>query len=562
MRVTEQTKHSAVRSNLSSNANDLQELLIGMSTGRRINKPSDDPVGAALAQDFRTSINHSKTLERNLAADKIWLTTSENTLQQMGSLVQHVKGLALEGGNPTATKEFRQNVAVELKTIVRDLVKLGNKKEGKIHLFSGTKTFTSPLNINEEVLSADIFLDDDTLKSRKQTIPLQQNEPIEGMEKGSFYLILNDQNESRDVEEGVESTLSKLRVDVEEGDSLNTVIEKINKAAVKEGGFIPSNVSPLGYETRVMAVIDSKNRVSLEPANNVTLQLERIPNEDAKSFLTGLFSGDKPPNDFLEIMGFEATDPDDISGDILSSRFKADPGEYGANWVGYSNNEYLVRITKGGGYGQAQYIVSENNGKDWSQPKILQRKIEIFNPEGKASDHLQLQFKAGTDPFFKEGMELFFNGNPYVEYQGNDQAKEVIIDNGIKVALNLTARELFYKDPDSADTVNLFDVLHRLIVALDEDAPKTVLKSIGDIDTSMNQLLKGRAQMGALMNELEDSELRIAKSVDYKEEELSKIVDLDMAKAAIDLNAAEMKNKISLDAAARLIQPTLVNFLK
>ena len=99
------------------------------------------------------------------------------------------------------------------------------------------------------------------------------------------------------------------------------------------------------------------------------------------------------PNDFLEVMGLKVIDPIRPENDISSQRFLADQDEYDANWVGYSNNEYLVRIIKAGGFGEAQYVVSDNNGVDWSLPKILQRKIEVFNPEGKASDHLKLQFE-------------------------------------------------------------------------------------------------------------------------------------------------------------------------
>jgi hypothetical protein len=37
---------------------------------------------------------------------------------------------------------------------------------------------------------------------------------------------------------------------------------------------------------------------------------------------------------------------------------------------------------------------------------------------------------------------------------------------------------------------------------------------------------------------------------------------MDLAKGAVDLNSAELKHKVALDSAARLIQPTLINFLK
>ena len=570
MRVTELTKHNAVRTNMYNNANELQDLTVNMSTGRKVNRPADDPTGVSLGQGFRTSIDHSKTLERNLAADKMWLTASEDTLQQMNSAVQHIKELALEGGNATSTREFRQSAAVELKTIARDLIELANKKEGKLYIFSGTQTFTPPLKNNEEIVKAELFLDKDILKSEKQIIPLLHDEPIEDLESGSFYLTLYDQKEIQELENEEDKTFIpiRIRVDVEAGDSLNTVVEKINEAVIKDGSFIPDSNSPLGYRTLVQAVIDNKNHLSLEPAHGITLQLERIVEEEEyqDSFLATLLYDEEQekriPNDFLEVMGLKVIDPIRPENDISSQRFLADQDEYDANWVGYSNNEYLVRIIKAGGFGEAQYVVSDNNGVDWSLPKILQRKIEVFNPEGKASDHLKLQFETNSEPYFEEGMDLFFKGNPSVIYQGNDEPKEILIDNGIKVALNLTARDLFFANPHDPETVNLFDVVHRLIVALDLDDPRSVLKSVGDIDIAMNQLLKGRAHMGSLMKELEEAKERIAKEMDYRRDAISDIEDMDMAEAAMDLNTAEMKNKVSLDTAARLIQPTLVNFLK
>jgi flagellin-like hook-associated protein FlgL len=221
-----------------------------------------------------------------------------------------------------------------------------------------------------------------------------------------------------------------------------------------------------------------------------------------------------------------------------------------------------VKIIKGGSYGVAQCVISDDEGKTWSQPKLLQQKNEIFNPDGKASNVVQLIFNAKGKPFFREGLEFQFDGNEFVEYHGNDQIKEVLIDNGIKVALNITARQLFSRDPEDSDTVNVFEVLNRLSESLDLDDQTAVLKSIDDVDKSVNQILSRRGQIGSTFIELETSEDRIANNVDFKRDELSKLEDVDLAKGAVDLNKAELKNKVALDASARLIQPTLINFLK
>lgn len=121
---------------------------------------------------------------------------------------------------------------------------------------------------------------------------------------------------------------------------------------------------------------------------------------------------------------------------------------------------------------------------------------------------------------------------------------------------------MFREDLTDPETVNTFDVLNRLIESLHDDDQQSLLKSLDELDAAHKQLLKWQSQIGSTVQELESSKSRIQESMDYKAAEISEIEDLDLAKGAMDLNKAEMKNQVNLDSAARLIQPTLINFLK
>jgi flagellar hook-associated protein 3 FlgL len=112
------------------------------------------------------------------------------------------------------------------------------------------------------------------------------------------------------------------------------------------------------------------------------------------------------------------------------------------------------------------------------------------------------------------------------------------------------------------ETVNIFDVMNRLKELLEDDDEMAVQKSIFELNDAVNQVLDKRSQIGSTFKELEASEDRIESSIDFKSSELSKLEDMDLAKGAVDLNNAELKHKVALDSAARLIQPTLINFLK
>jgi flagellar hook-associated protein 3 FlgL len=105
-------------------------------------------------------------------------------------------------------------------------------------------------------------------------------------------------------------------------------------------------------------------------------------------------------------------------------------------------------------------------------------------------------------------------------------------------------------------------MMNRLKEALRDDDETSIQKSIDDVDLAVNQVLDKRSQIGSTFKELESSEDRIEQSIDFKSEELSKLEDMDIAKGAVDLNNAELKHNVALDSASRLIQPTLINFLK
>jgi flagellin-like hook-associated protein FlgL len=239
-----------------------------------------------------------------------------------------------------------------------------------------------------------------------------------------------------------------------------------------------------------------------------------------------------------------------------------DASEFEAQFNGYSKSNYLIRVIKGGGFGVAQYSVSDDGGETWSKATLLQKQNEIFNPEGKASNKVKLQFNTSMSPYFREGLEFQFDGNEFVTYHGNEQIKDVLIDNGIKVALNINAKQIFFEEPDNPNTVNIFDMMNRLKEALRDDDELSVQKSINDVQLAIDQVLDKQSQIGSTFKEMESSEDRIDSNIDFKSSELSNLEDMDLAKGAVDLNNAELKHKVSLDSAARLIQPTLINFLK
>jgi len=404
--------------------------------------------------------------------------------------------------------------------------------------------------MQDRVKDADVFFNDIRQKSTSPTIPLNQELPLLGIQPGSFTIQIDDDNP--------ETPPVNLMIELNGLENLTEIIKKINDKAIEQMNYQKSEYFPTGYDALLFAEISSDNHVYLEPKVNYQIKFDTEGAEETKD-TTG----------FLELMKFQSLNPilpgaEGVEATTLqpAGPVPLDKSEYEAVFNGYSKEKYVVRVIRGGTYEDARYIVSDDEGKTWSQPQVLQKHNEILNPDGKANNKVSLSFNIPGKPIFDQGLELKFEGNEYVEYQGNHQIKNVLLDNGIKVALNITANELFFKNDKDINSINTFEILNRFIESLETDDQTAILKSIEDIDRSINQVLYRRGQVGSIFKELESSEDRIEQNIDFKSDELSNIEDMDLAKGATDLNQAELKHKVALDSTARLIQPTLINFLK
>ncbi len=163
---------------------------------------------------------------------------------------------------------------------------------------------------------------------------------------------------------------------------------------------------------------------------------------------------------------------------------------------------------------------------------------------------------------FPQGLEFEFEPNPLIQYQGNDDKRMVPTSEGILQPINITARELFYKDPNDPDSVNIFDMMVSLKNALMENDGRVLEERLQDIDDAFEQVLNKRADMGAVRRELEDQMNKVEAREFNNTAELSDLEDLDFPKAVMEMNLADVRNKATLDTSARLIQPSLLNFLR
>ena len=115
-----------------------------LASGKRINKPSDDPVGANRAFRLRTSIAEVERYVKNVGDSKDWLLATEEALRQMVDAMHRVGELANSAATSTVPASSLDAIAKELERIQEHLVFLANSDHGGRFLFAGQNTLTQP----------------------------------------------------------------------------------------------------------------------------------------------------------------------------------------------------------------------------------------------------------------------------------------------------------------------------------------------------------------------------------------------------------------------------------
>lgn len=142
MRVTQTMLSGNMLRNLSSSYAKMGKLQNQINTGKKVTRPSDDPVVAMKGIGYRTSLDKVEQFQRNIGEAYNWLDTSDDTFDKIGSAMQRANELVVNAANGTNTPEDRLKIQSELDQIREHIQNLANTKIGDKYIFSGTKTKT------------------------------------------------------------------------------------------------------------------------------------------------------------------------------------------------------------------------------------------------------------------------------------------------------------------------------------------------------------------------------------------------------------------------------------
>ncbi|RDV84784.1 flagellar hook-associated protein FlgL [Ammonifex thiophilus] len=144
MRVTTNMLVTTFLRDLNSRLEQIAKRQEELSSGRRLNRPSDDPLGVMSALRLRAQLAENQQYHKNMADAVDWLNTTEAALRDALATVQRARELAVAGANSDLPPGALQALAQEVEQLRQHLVDVANTNYAGRYVFAGTQTDKPP----------------------------------------------------------------------------------------------------------------------------------------------------------------------------------------------------------------------------------------------------------------------------------------------------------------------------------------------------------------------------------------------------------------------------------
>jgi len=144
IRVTQTMMNTQLLRNITNNLGRMNNLQNQLATGRRINTPSDDPVGLTFSMRYRSEISANDQYIKNVDSAASMLDYTDMVMGQAGDVLQRIRELAVKGANNTLPQEAFDSINLEIKELYKQMIEIGNSKFNGKYVFNGEMTETPP----------------------------------------------------------------------------------------------------------------------------------------------------------------------------------------------------------------------------------------------------------------------------------------------------------------------------------------------------------------------------------------------------------------------------------
>src|SRR4051812_2038943 len=143
-RVSNQLRTSLATNQIARTQEALLAVQNELSSGQRLNVPSDDPGDSAIVQQLRKTLELRQSYSDNLKQANDQLSEVDSTLGDLTGLIQQAENIASANVGSDVTADQRASAAAVVKSLYSQALSLANKSFEGVYIFGGDRSTTPP----------------------------------------------------------------------------------------------------------------------------------------------------------------------------------------------------------------------------------------------------------------------------------------------------------------------------------------------------------------------------------------------------------------------------------
>ena len=145
-RVTNSSQTSVLSARIALSRQRLDAAQETISSGKRINRPSDDPFGAEAVLRFRTSQASVEQFQKNAATVGDGLKSADGAMESYQQLLDRASTLLTQGASDFTSATAKASIAQEIDSIRSGMLTIVNTTANDRYVFGGTRQNVAPFD--------------------------------------------------------------------------------------------------------------------------------------------------------------------------------------------------------------------------------------------------------------------------------------------------------------------------------------------------------------------------------------------------------------------------------
>lgn len=280
MRVSNLSTKDSMIHDLKRNYSELKNVEKQLGSGKRFQKVSEDTVSAITSIYSKIRLSQMDQYYQNIQDSEDRMNIIHDKLTSITQMLQRVREIAVQGGTGTYSPQDRENMAVEVEELLKEVISQSNTIYEDGYIFAGSKTDTKPFEVSyasnvtgQQIIDRVEYQGDIFNHTTDISLDEQINTSLTGNQVfwGDNHIIVSLQDSANYVADRDQKIfIDNYEVLINAGDNLDVVVGKINEQIPSVSAFkrvLPGGETALALESNFpheMAVLDIEGGSVLE----------------------------------------------------------------------------------------------------------------------------------------------------------------------------------------------------------------------------------------------------------------------------------------------------------